>query len=136
MRTNQFWNGWQQVTFNRKYGNNIHPLIVAVNTKLYTKETENADLIFCDPPYYKKIREEYGPQSISSLSREEYLQVFQRAADAFARKAIKKVALLISNYDDEWWISRSSTRKIFIHHYINHFENCKISSDIIKKKFS
>lgn len=92
---------WQQVTFNRKYSNNIHPLIVAVSTKLYTKETENADLIFCDPPYYNKIREEYSPQSISSLSREEYLQVFQRVADAFARKAIKKVALLLSNYDDE-----------------------------------
>ena len=27
-------------------------------------------------------------------------------------------------------------QNIFIHHYINQFENCKISSDIIKKKFS
>jgi hypothetical protein len=89
----------------------------------FPKETENADLIFWDPPYYKKKREEYGPQSISSLSREEYLQVFQRAADAFATKAIKKVALLISNYDDEYHGYHGHPEEnIFIHHYINQFE--------------
>jgi hypothetical protein len=90
----------------------------------FPKETENADLIFWDPPYYKKKREEYGPQSISSLSIEEYLQVFQRAADAFARKAIKKVALLISNYDDEY--HGHPEENIFIHHYINQFEKLGI----------
>ena len=84
------------------------------------KEGENADLIFWDPPYYKKNKEEYGPQSISSLCREEYLQVFEGAADGFARKGVKKVALLISNYDDEYHCHPEEN--IFIHHYINRFE--------------
>ena len=34
----------------------------------FPKEMENADLIFWDPPYYKKKMKDYGPQSISSLS--------------------------------------------------------------------
>jgi hypothetical protein len=83
-------------------------------------EAENADLVFFDPPYYKKKREEYCPQSISSLSRAEYLQVFQRAAVTFARKGVRKVALLISNYDDEY--RGHPEENIFIHHYINQFE--------------
>ena len=86
-------------------------------------EAENADLILWDPPYYKKKRKDYGPQSISSLSREEYLQVFERAAYAFARKGVKKVALLISNYDDEY--HGHPEENIFIHHYINQFEKTK-----------
>ena len=53
------------------------------------KEAENADLIFFDPPYCKKKRKEYGLRSISSQSRAKYLQVFERAADAFARKLRK-----------------------------------------------
>jgi hypothetical protein len=80
------------------------------------KEAENADLIFFDPPYYKKKRKEYGLQSISSQSRTKYLQVFERAADAFARKKVKKVVLLISNYDDE--SKGHPEENIFIHHYI------------------
>jgi DNA modification methylase len=89
----------------------------------FPKEMENADLIFWDPPYYKKKMKDYGPQSISSLSREEYLQVFERAADAFARKGVKKVALLISNYDDEY--HGHPEENIFIHHYINQFEKTR-----------
>ena len=80
------------------------------------KEAENADLIFFDPPYCKKKRKEYGLQSISSQSRAKYLQVFERAADAFARKKVKKVVLLISNYDDE--SNGHPEENIFIHHYI------------------
>jgi hypothetical protein len=83
-------------------------------------EVENTDLTFWDPPYYKKKRGDYGPQSISSLCREEYLQVFERAADAFARMGVRKVALLISNYDDEYL--GHPEENIFIHHYISQFE--------------
>jgi DNA modification methylase len=94
------------------------------------KEAENADLIFWDPPYYKKKKEEYGPQSISSLPRKEYLEVFEEAAKAFAKKRVKKVALLISNYDNDGRYNNGhlgeeeeeEENNIFIHHYINQFE--------------
>ena len=48
------------------------------------------------------------------------MQENERAADAFARKRVKKVALLISNYDDEY--HGHPEENIFIHHYINQFE--------------
>jgi len=109
------------------------------------KQAENADLIFWDPPYYKKKKQEYGPQSISSLPRKEYLEVFEYAAQEFAKKRVKKVALLMSNYDDndegdddknnnngqhlatttaaeEQDEEKSNDNNIFIHHYINQFE--------------
>ena len=106
------------------------------------KEAENADLVFWDPPYYKKKKEEYGPQSISALPREEYLKVFEdvAAANQFAKKGVKKVALLISNYDDEY--NGHPEENIFIHDYINQFEktgkwrvcriiDCPFSSNLI-----
>jgi DNA modification methylase len=89
------------------------------------KQAENADLIFWDPPYYKKKKHEYGPQSISSLPRKEYLEVFECAAQEFAKKKVKKVALLMSNYDDNGEGDdgkNSNDSNIFIHHYINQFE--------------
>ena len=67
-------------------------------------------------------------------SPEQSILVFERAADAFARKKVKKVVLLISNYDDEsngypeeniLLISNYDDESngypeenIFIHHYI------------------
>ena len=78
-----------------------------------------ANLIFIDPPYFKKKEKEYGKLSISSLSRTEYLDYFSR----LARECIKKlapdgrVALLMSDYTEE-----DPCESIFIHHYIERFE--------------
>lgn len=78
-----------------------------------------ANLIFLDPPYFKKKEKEYGEKSISILSRSEYLDYFSD----LTRECIKKlapdgrVALLMSDYTEE-----DPSESIFIHHYINTFE--------------
>ena len=84
------------------------------------KEACDADLVFWDPPYYKKKEEYYSLKSISALPRKEYLKVFENAAVEFAKRGVKKVALLISNYDDEY--RGHPEENIFLHHYINQFE--------------
>ena len=38
------------------------------------------DLIFLDPPYFKKLEEEYGSDSISVFPRDEYLGFFGELA--------------------------------------------------------
>jgi len=63
---------------------------------------EKADLLFLDPPYFKKKEKEYPDGSISELSKPEYLEFF---ADMFsnAYQVMKEgslLALLMSNYDD------------------------------------
>lgn len=83
-------------------------------------EAKNADLIFWDPPYYKKKKEEYGPESMAAFSKEAYLKAFENAAKEFAINGVKKIALLISNYDDEY--RGHPEENIFVHHYINQFE--------------
>jgi DNA modification methylase len=83
--------------------------------------SEAADLVFWDPPYYKKIADQYVSESISSLPRTEYLKVFYEAAENFANVGVKKVALLMSDYDDEY--NGKPEENIFIHHYINAFEH-------------
>ncbi|MBE9569983.1 MAG: hypothetical protein IMF11_05125, partial [Proteobacteria bacterium] len=41
------------------------------------KEKEKPDLIFFDPPYFHKLADQYRKESISSLSRKEYLRFFR-----------------------------------------------------------
>jgi len=41
------------------------------------KGKEKPDLIFFDPPYFNKLADQYRKESISSLSRKEYLRFFQ-----------------------------------------------------------
>jgi hypothetical protein len=83
-------------------------------------EACDADLVFWDPPYYKKKEEYYSLKSISAFPRNEYLKVFENAAVEFAKNGVKKVALLISNYDDEY--RGHPEENIFLHHHINQFE--------------
>ena len=40
------------------------------------KGKEKSDLIFLDPPYFKKMADQYVKESISGLSRKEYLSFF------------------------------------------------------------
>lgn len=78
-----------------------------------------ANLIFIDPPYFKKKEREYGAASISSLSRHEYLDYFT----CLAKESIKelapdgRIALLMSDYTED-----DPSESIFIHRYINQFE--------------
>lgn len=84
------------------------------------KEAENADLVFWDPPYYKKKEEDYeNPGSIASMSRDEYLKIFRTAAEDFYEKGVKKIAFLMSDYDDEY--NNNSKDNIFIWDYIKEF---------------
>lgn len=60
------------------------------------------DLIFFDPPYYKKKEEEYGEDSISALPQPEYLQFFREWAILAAEntKASTRLALLEADWRD------------------------------------
>lgn len=72
----------------------------------WPERIKKADLIFWDPPYFRKMDsttigdDGYIEDSISKLARDEYLQFF---ADALASPQIKKgtrLAFLMSDWDD------------------------------------
>ena len=79
---------------------------------------EGADLVFLDPPYYKKIEDEYGPNSISALPREDYLRFFKRLAEATLASGARRVALLVSDYYDDG----DPRGHVFVWHYVRLFE--------------
>jgi len=60
------------------------------------------DLIFFDPPYFKKNEEEYGEDSISALPRSEYLKFFREWAILATEntKASTRLALLVADWRD------------------------------------
>ncbi len=62
--------------------------------------TRKPDMIFLDPPYFKKMDKEYGDNSISKLTREEYLDYFSKFAQVSRAKLEKgsRVALLMFDY--------------------------------------
>jgi DNA modification methylase len=78
-----------------------------------------ADLVFWDPPYYKKI--DYGPDSISMRPKDQFLNVFKKAAKEIQSK---RIALLVSDYDDEY--NNNSQDNVFIHDYINQFDDWRV----------
>lgn len=75
------------------------------------------DLIFLDPPYFKKLEEEYGPESISALSRDEYLDFFGELAGKSYESGAKRVALLMSDYTDD----EDPKLHIFVWDYVERF---------------
>ncbi len=79
-----------------------------------------AKLIFLDPPYSKKKEKEYGVESISSLSKDEYLGYFSNLSKECINRLTPdgRLALLMSDYTEE-----DPSESIFIHQYINRFEN-------------
>lgn len=94
-------------------------------TKGLPEEAANADLIFWDPPYYKKLEKDYDhPGSISSMNRSQYLQSFKNAALDFHAKGIKTIALLISNYRViEDVDNRNKEETIWYSDYVNLFHD-------------
>ncbi len=82
------------------------------------EEVRNAELFFWDSPYYKKKIEEYGPNSISALTRDEYLNTFKTVTDKLYNQTnIQKIALLVSDYDDEY--NGHPEENIFVWDYVN-----------------
>lgn len=79
---------------------------------------DDADLVFLDPPYYKKMEKDYGPDSISALDRTEYLEFFEYLATTIHDSGAKRVALLMSDYTDD----DDPEGHIFIWHYVDIFE--------------
>lgn len=61
---------------------------------------DKPDLIFFDPPYFKKQEAAYGPDSISSLSRTDYLEFFKEWSGIASEKSksTTRLALLIADW--------------------------------------
>ncbi len=76
------------------------------------------DLIFLDPPYFKKLEDEYGSESISALPRDEYLNFFSELAREMYESGAKRVALLMSDYTDD----EDPNLHIFIWDYVERFK--------------
>jgi len=79
------------------------------------EKAKNADLIFLDPPYYKKKEVEYGSESISALNREDYLKSIDKLAEVCEGH---KVALVMGKYYDY----ENPRDSIFMAEYVNIFE--------------
>jgi len=75
------------------------------------------DLVFLDPPYFKKLEDEYGSESISALPRDEYLDFFSEIAGKSYESGAKRVALLMSDYTDD----EDPNLHIFIWDYVKLF---------------
>lgn len=72
------------------------------------------DLVFLDPPYYKKKAAEYGPDSVSAYPKKEYLSFFEKLAANMRKAGVKRVAFLMSDYNDE----EDPSENIFIWDYV------------------
>jgi len=85
----------------------------------YPREANNCDLIFLDPPYYKKKEKEYGEASISAKGKKDYLEDFNIIAKK-SHEIIKEggyLAFLMEpfiNYQD-------SSQSIWLYDYIKRF---------------
>jgi len=87
--------------------------------KGYPDEAKDCDLIFLDPPYFKKKELEYGSVSISALNRKTYLQSFDIIAKK-SYKIIKKngyLALLMEPFIDY----ENSSNSIWLYDYLKRF---------------
>lgn len=76
---------------------------------------KKADLIFLDPPYFKKKEVEYGSESISALNREDYLKAIDKLAEVCEGH---RVALVMGKYYDYG----NPRDGIFLAEYVNIFE--------------
>lgn len=76
---------------------------------------KKADLIFLDPPYFKKKEAEYGSESISALDREDYLKAIDKLAEVCEGH---KVVLVMGKYYDY----KKPEDSIFLAEYVNIFE--------------
>lgn len=107
----------------RVYGYDVHPLpgrediIEHDMTQGWPKRTEEAGLVFWDPPYYKKKDDGYGDRSISRFDKKDYLAFFEMAIRTVPRKFRGRLAFLCSDYNDE----ENPAENIFFWDYIRIF---------------
>lgn len=80
----------------------------------WPEDAANCDLVFLDPPYYKKKVSEYGSDSVSSYPKDKYLKFFEKLARDMRDAGVKKVAFLMSDYNDE----EDPEENIFIWDYV------------------
>ena len=96
-------------------------------TKGLPKEAHNADLIFWDPPYYKRIPTRYGPHSISALDRKDYLKFFGDFAQIAYESNAKQIALLITEsinmHTSTVHTDTTDEEPIFLADYTKRFQN-------------
>ena len=85
----------------------------------WPSDARKSDLVFLDPPYYKKREDDYGTDSISSLDRGEYLEFFGKLAENIHKSNAEKVAFFMSDYTDD----EDAEQNIFIWHYVALFKN-------------
>jgi hypothetical protein len=77
-----------------------------------------ADLIFWDPPYFRKKDSEYSNRSVSRLSRSDYPAFFTEAARALPKGFKGRVAFLCSDFNEE----EDAGGNIFFWEYVRLFE--------------
>lgn len=103
----------------------INPLRDDINkwdiTQGFPNETRNCDLIFLDPPYYKKIESKLTEEAVTCLNRVEFMGfVTKLARDCY--KTVKKngiAALLMSDFIDYEKYEES----VFAFEYATRFED-------------
>lgn len=108
------------------YGYDAHPTterddIIKHNmaTDGWPARTGKAKLVFWDPPYYKKKDDGYGDQSVSRLSRDEYMAFFAEAARGIPDGFKGRLAFLCSDFNDE----KDPSENIFFWDYVKLFED-------------
>jgi len=84
---------------------------------------EKPDLIFFDPPYFKKQETHYPQESISTLSRKEYLEFFKELFPLFREhaKAHARIAFLNADWREFQGVSATEEdpeQSIFLSDYI------------------
>lgn len=95
-----------------RYDIKEHDLILG-----WPERTKQAQLIFWDPPYFKKKDDGYGDKSISRLSREQYLSFFAEQIKALPEKFKGRIAFLCSAFNEE----SDASQNIFIWDYLTYF---------------
>lgn len=81
--------------------------------------TAEAKLIFWDPPYFKKMDDRYGEESISRYTRSEYLDFFVHMARTIPAGFHGRLAFLMSDYTDD-----NIDGSIWFTDYANIFTGC------------
>ena len=92
------------------------------------KGKEKPDLIFFDPPYFKKQGNHYPEESISMLSRKEYLEFFRELFPLFREHAKADAYIAFLNADWREFQGKSPreedpSKSIFLSHYIRLLED-------------
>ena len=88
------------------------------------KGKEKPDLIFFDPPYFNKMAEQYAEESVSRLSRKEYLKFFRELLPLFKENSRTNARIAFLNADWRGFqgiaaMEEDPTQSIFLSDYIN-----------------